>query len=46
VLLKTSRVSRPEEEEADLEGLVNIAEVILPAVVDWVVILEREFGFI
>jgi len=43
VLLKTSRVSRPEEEGADLESLVDIADVILPAVVDRVVILEGEF---
>jgi len=43
VLLKTSRVSRPEEEETDLEDLTDIAELILPAVVDRVEILEDEF---
>ena len=43
MLLKTSRVSRPEGEEADLEGLVDIAEVILQAVVDRMVILEGKF---
>jgi len=42
VLLKTSRVSRPEEEEADLEDLPDITEAILPAVVDRVEILVGE----
>jgi len=43
VLLKKSRVSRPEEEETDLEDLTDFAEVILPAVVDRMEILEGEF---
>jgi hypothetical protein len=46
VILKISKINRPDEEKTDLGGLVDNVEVVLPVVIDRMTVLAGEFELI